>query len=168
MSKAKLPWEGFKGQLLPKKQLKAKTRSWDRVTWENYLQEEVESGRTESLLDDPWKIDEYETSYGNIAKESLDTGKLQAFKNQLGSLLSLLTEKEQRIIFLIFWKGLSQREIARSLKLHRRSVENSRDRALKKLGNAWIKEALQKINKKNDDQDKNPPKAGTKNRAITN
>ncbi|NRA46047.1 MAG: sigma-70 family RNA polymerase sigma factor [Oligoflexales bacterium] len=167
MSKTKFPWKGFKGQLLPTSQLKAKTKSWDRVTWENYLQEEVESGRTECLLDDPWKIDQYATSFGDIAKESIDVEKLQAFTKKLGAFLVQLTEKEQRIIFLIFWKGLSQREIASLLKLNRSTIKNTRDRAFRKLGNAWIKEMLQKKGQDGEKQSINPPKLKRKNSSVT-
>ncbi|MFK7827876.1 MAG: sigma factor-like helix-turn-helix DNA-binding protein [Oligoflexales bacterium] len=164
MSQTKSPRQDLEGGFLSKKQLKVMTKSWDQGTWDHYLQEEVESGRTESLLDDPWKIDEYETGYGDIAKESMGEEKILAFKKKLGSLLRLLSEKEQRIIFLIFWKGLSQREIARVLKLSRGSVENTRNRAFQKLGSAWIKEMLQKEGNKDEEQKKTLRSWNEKNR----
>jgi RNA polymerase sigma factor (sigma-70 family) len=47
--------------------------------------------------------------------------------------LQVLTEREQEVIFCLFYDQISERETARKLNLSRSSVRTYRDRALRKL-----------------------------------
>lgn len=129
------PWLDNKGNILNDTDLKKASCSWDQNTWEDYLLY-IDCPRSESLLDDSF--------YGNLC----ETTQIQ-YEEDINSrdkiivqeAINNLTEKQQKIIFYIFWEGLTIREIALRMNISGAAVQKIKNRAVNSL-----KEQIEGVN----------------------
>ena len=126
------PWLNKKGFFKNDYQLKKISQKWDEKTWEDYLSS-LEPEQSESLIS-PYRYDilkeEFPFPWYEIRPDSKRTKNL---KKPLHNALHWLSEKQLKIIFFIFFKGLSVRETALRMNISPTGVENLKTRALNSL-----------------------------------
>lgn len=111
--------------------LRAKSKKWAPREWEDYLQT-LEIKRSENLIHP--KNYEKLRNKNLFLQESLDKCKERSsLLSQLKRALNKLTFKQKTVIKMIFWEGLSEREIADKLCLSTSSVRDRKVQALQKL-----------------------------------
>jgi RNA polymerase sigma factor (sigma-70 family) len=120
------PWLDDKGRILNDKELKEISMDWTHETWESYLSY-IEIPRSESLIEEFHFDSIAETNH--IFDDLPDTNR----NKKLHSAIKKLTKKQQKIIFLIFFEGLSVREIALRMNISHGSVHDLKIRALNSL-----------------------------------
>ncbi len=121
------PWLNKKGQPISDSQLKIISRSWDRDTWEKYLSSLETPGKEILIRPRNYKrLRERNHIYENFPGFSITSGKLK-------NALHRLTKKQQKIIFLFFFEGLSHRKIALRMNISHSCVLKMKHRALKSL-----------------------------------
>ena len=126
------PWLNKKRFLKNDYQLKKISKDWDEKTWEDYLSS-LESERSESLID-PDLYDLLKEEFPCPKYEFIpDSRRTKKLKKLLKNALHRLSEKQQKIIFFIFFEGLSTRETALKMNISHTGVLKLRDRALNSL-----------------------------------
>lgn len=130
----KKPWLDRKGCERPVEELKRISLSWNKKTWESYLQWK-ESPQNEVILQNPLSVEDL--SVGDF------TGMLFGFSEQsdypvLGRIvvqqtINKLTQRQKKIIKMRFWEGKNICEISRELGVSRRSIRVSMDQGLSKM-----------------------------------
>jgi len=84
-----------------------------------YLESELEDGAYENILDD-------------VSMEERIIGQ-EYLRDVLLNAIRSLNDKEQKVIYMIFWEGKNQVEVARELGLNAWDVSRICDRALSKM-----------------------------------
>ncbi len=120
------PWLDDKGRILNDKKLKEISRDWSQEIWESYLLY-IDIPRKESLIE--------EFQFDSVAEKTHIFENLPETKRDedLHSAIKKLTKKQQKIIFLIFFEGLTVRDIALRMNISHQSVHDLKVRALNSL-----------------------------------
>jgi RNA polymerase sigma factor (sigma-70 family) len=128
------PWLQINGKHTPEDHLKILTSSWDTNTWEHYLKwfEDQNGQRAESIL----PLRQYDGACETQRESIFVYGQSSAddeLKQTISKYLMKLTERQRRVIELIFWEGRSERFVAKTLSISQPSVQRLRKRALNKI-----------------------------------
>ena len=138
----KKPWLDENGKMLKEDELKNQCNQWSPEVWEEYLSTiEVEQG--EYLFDNP--IDSENLSgekQKEFYKNLFEQKELPQFKKVICDSMKVLSAKQQKVIFLIFWKNQTLSAVASQLNINKTSVMKLRDRALNQLGKSIVKAAV--------------------------
>lgn len=132
MKLVKKPWLNSQGKPLSKDELKQVSKTWDMATWEEYLktldvpQRETTTAKFDRLL----KI--YENSTAYTLPEVTDEEEGPQTK-RLHWAMSLLTQRQQSVLDLIFWQGYSIQETAEKLGITKSAAQSCEEKALKQL-----------------------------------
>ncbi len=125
------PWRDKDGKLLGDGAIKQISKSWDTETWEEYLVATVDVERApEELIFTEFERLLEETSQGLWAGP-LYIPKLVRLR--LNQAIRSLTKKQMEVIWLIYWHELSQREIAKKLKISVQTVNGNKFISLNKI-----------------------------------
>lgn len=123
-----MPWLDVHGRELPIDVLRLESQSWNLATWEAYLGT-IEQPIRETLLSAANYSLALEIQTQTIF-ESLHWANSSArLPNPMIS-LNDFSQKQRRIIELIFWKDKSERDTAKILGLSRSSVKTTKKRVL--------------------------------------
>lgn len=130
----KAPWLQTNGQHTPDEHLKMLTPSWSAATWEKYLKwyEDLEGQRAESVVP-PKKYDDICNNLEESIFVYAESSSNQDLRELVGEYLKSLSNKQQLVLNMIFWKGRSERYVAKSLKMDPASVHRTKIRALNKI-----------------------------------
>lgn len=120
------PWLDDKGRIFNDKELKEISKDWTQETWESYLSY-IEIPRNESLIEEFHFDSIAETNH--IFDDLPETNR----NKKLHSAIKKLTQKQQKIIFLFFFKGISTRDIALKMEISHVAVIKIKNRALNSL-----------------------------------
>lgn len=120
------PWLDDKGRIFNDKELKEISKDWTQETWESYLSY-IEIPRNESLIE--------EFHFDSIAETNHIFDDLPETKRdkKIHSAIKKLTKKQQKIIFLFFFEGISTRDIALKMEISHVAVIKIKNRALNSL-----------------------------------
>ncbi|MBT4762901.1 MAG: sigma-70 family RNA polymerase sigma factor [Bdellovibrionaceae bacterium] len=141
--KTKKPWVKENGKPLDDKELEVNCNQWSPEIWEDYLST-FEKKQDELLFDNPINAEEYSQDYHNQFYKNIFTEKdLPQLKKITSALMRELSDKQQLILYSIFWKEQKLSEIAEYLNLHKSSVLKIRDRALKQLAKKLVSHVAQ-------------------------
>lgn len=131
------PWLDENGKLVSDETLKKISKTWDANIWELFLQQTVDIERSpnEVQMHGYEKLLE-EVSHG-IRWPSCSVP--QHVVRQINLAVKALAPQQKKIIELIFWKSMSERQVAEKLKIFQPNVNDSKKISLNK-----IKEFLEK------------------------
>ncbi len=112
--------------------LRRKSKKWSPQEWESYLKA-IEVERSESLIS-PKKHEKLQKK-DNLFLWSDDVSeeKSDEFKVLAKKALNQLTFKQRTVIKMIFWDGLSEKEISKKLCLSTSSVRDRKAQGLQKV-----------------------------------
>lgn len=131
MGSKHLPWLDGRGNLLNNEELKTVSKNWDQHTWEGFL--DCQDGTCSESMISPNRYDRIaenlECSIFDPAADENET----SLTPDVSFLMRLLTRRQRKVIQMIFWHNLTEREIARRLKISRVSVQVLKRRSLEKL-----------------------------------
>jgi RNA polymerase sigma factor (sigma-70 family) len=139
------PWLDADGNVYPDTKLMELKRSWTLSTWEEFLRTEVDVSRQEVLLHSPDYIENCSRGFTEMVGEMDTEDQYPRLRMQINRYLKRLSNKEQQVLNAIFWEGKSQRELAKKYKVSRTAINNTRDRALKKLGTFFVESLSARI-----------------------
>ena len=138
------PWLDKNGKLIADRYLKEISKNWDTETWERFLVVTVEGNKSyqrESLI----SAYAYDCALDEMSQtiwECMDSPEPKDICELTRRLCrDHLTPKQQQVIRLIYWEGLSLSEIARMLMLDRSTVEGHKVAALNKIKFLYEKKA---------------------------
>ncbi len=138
MTKLQKPWHDDQGQLLTGKALFEAKKKWKPMDWEGYLREavdkplrEVPAGGAQELAQLSDRASEEYCDFLEVENRSFLTKKIEQS-------LTKLSAAEKEVLYALFWEGVSQRELAKSLNLHRLTVRTYQKRALEKVARHLI------------------------------
>ena len=141
MTKQRKQWLDEKGQLLKGQELYEAKKSWKASDWEGYLKDSVEKPLREIPVGGPDEIallsDRASEGYADL----LEVEKSSFLSKKIEQGMKILTEREREVLYALFWEGLSQRGLAKSLELNRATVVVYQKRALEKLARYLIETA---------------------------
>ncbi len=112
------------------KRIKKESQTWTKEKWEDYLSS-LEVERTESLID-PFKLEEFkeEDSLFHFEKDEGDhLEDVVSLKRALKS----LTFKQKSVIQMVFYEGLTEREISKKLNISSSAVNKRKRKAIQSL-----------------------------------
>lgn len=124
------PWLDVHGRELPDEVLKIESKSWSEKTWAEYLKT-IETPIAESLTSA--SCFQAALDGGNRINNFIATAASRTTQGKVHSALQQLTRKQRSIIQMTFWSGMSEREIAASLRISRSSVKTTKKRTLRKM-----------------------------------
>ena len=140
-NKKQSPWRDEKGNLLSIEKIKILSKGWNRTTWEQYLRDTVNIRHKELNLNNARTVENYSIeqhkNFYNIPR--VDLKRNPKLKKEMKAMVNTLPNREQTIITMIYWNGLSIREVARRLNRPRSSVRRWHEGALKYLGNEILR-----------------------------
>lgn len=141
-NQAKRPWTNEQGKDLAKDELKELCSGWDTSTWENYLSaEEVE--QKELLLDDPAQSENFsQEKHDHFIESHFDQKEFPNLKKKMCSLIRELSDKQQTVIYKIFWENKCLTTIAEEMNVNKTSVMKLRDRGLHQLAKKLLQTTL--------------------------
>lgn len=130
--KSTKPWLDHRGRELSKEQLQEISKTWDLKTWKRYgdsleTQSEGKNLKTSEFR----KLSEQQTK--NIFSINGETSASLEMSQRITDALKVLTERQRKVIDLIFYSGMSIGEVAKELKLSRPTVSEHKKQALFKL-----------------------------------
>lgn len=141
------PWLNTAGGLLSDSKLKEVSKSWSQDDWNKFLDETVDVGcdyQSELL-----QAEEYAQKIENMTEtiwEATDSHSLQQISKHLRELCrDHLTPRQQQIIRLYYWDGISERTIAEVLDIGRSTVALQKRRSLNKLKTLLVKRYQTKV-----------------------
>ena len=130
------PWLAPAGVIHPDSELRKISKSWNADTWELFLVETVErssSYQREELI----KPGAYAAALDKLTESIWECSDSPADDDLATAIRRIirdhLTPRQQQIIRLIFWDGLSERAAAEVIGLQRSTVAVQKRRSLKKL-----------------------------------
>ena len=133
-SKTQKPWLDQHGKLYSDGALRTISQHWSTEIWESFLRETVDRPLREEPQT-PQQLDRF--SKEEICKFWLDLQPKDVSSNQkfmLGNLIRRkLTPRQQQVLRLIYWEGMSERAAAKVLGVDRSTVAASKKRSLRKL-----------------------------------
>ena len=147
MMKTNKPWRVENGDLRGNDELKEMATQWTASTWEAFLAdtemgENVESSpEDEVLFPYPSRDDIFSTE--NSLKDFISNLKIQYFPKLAKAFqkaISALSEGQYKIIYLTFWKGLNQTQIAAELGINQSRVSRQLVKSLSKMRTEILKE----------------------------
>lgn len=127
------PWLDIHGRALPDDVLKIESKSWSEKTWADYL-ETIETPMRETLASENIFNCALDKQCDNIFLNAQEACS-EALKKKIERCVLQLSKRQQQIVHMIFWKNLSEREIARLLGVTRPTVQVNKKRALRRLQN---------------------------------
>ncbi|MBT4761923.1 MAG: hypothetical protein HOO06_09525 [Bdellovibrionaceae bacterium] len=138
------PWLDDDGKELAEEKLHLVSRSWSPETWEEYLAT-IEKEQEEISFETPFGSENYsqekhEKFYKNIFKQK----DLPNIEKNICSILRELSNKQQAVIYLLFWEGKSLGEIGKKLRINKTSVMKLKSRALSYMAERIINATFQK------------------------
>ena len=130
------PWINDQGQIYPDKELMLISKHWNEETWEKFLVATVE--RSASYMRETVLTP---TTYAMILEEMSESiwawsesPKSADVSSRIRLLIrDHLTPRQQHVIRLTFWDGLSERKIGEILGISRTAVATYKSKSLKKL-----------------------------------
>lgn len=128
-------WLDCTGRHLGKERLKKVSRDWTPQDWEAYLSH-LETPLKESLF---WNFDSFMEAHGGAApsymfkEDSTGSSKRDDSVIRLRRAVKRLTPTQQKVVHLIFWNGLSERNAAKKMGLSRSSIQTHLSRAIGRL-----------------------------------
>ena len=130
------PWKYPDGRNVNFRDLKVRSKNWDSVTWEKYL-ETFEVRRRESFLKNEQFFD-HMYWYEPFDDECFESEEKYRFsrrqdRNFRKVLKCFLTKKEFEVIDLTYFKGIPRTEIAKKLGISTSSVGTRKRNAFKRL-----------------------------------
>lgn len=125
------PWQDSDGKILSSMEIKKVCKTWGPETWERYLNSVVEVELEETLFN---KGDGSEYVPEDCFTKFLEQAELPKYKAALKKSIQELTVKQQRVIFLVFWRNYSLSEVASCLGVTKATAQGLKARALQKLG----------------------------------
>ncbi len=134
--RSKWPWLDHNGVPFNDDQLKILSQYWNQKTWSSYL-EWVESPMRESQINhfvfDSMAEQMEESAFVTAAIRDAD----KELKAEIAGLLHQLTTKQRTVLQMIYWHGISEREIASKLGVSRLSVQAIKKRAFLKISTLY-------------------------------
>lgn len=130
------PWLDDNGALHTDVRLREISAKWDADTWEQFLKETVEGSssyqREELISKHSYNraLDEMTESIWDYGPSTSDQGLCETVKRYCRD---HLTPRQQHVVRLTFWEGLSERAIGEHLGVSRSTVMTQKRRALSKL-----------------------------------
>lgn len=112
-------------------------KNWTPADWENYLSE-IEVGLKEALISQVT----YQRCLENQTESLFALSEHDCpkeLRDMVRKAMQTLSANQNKIIKLVFWNRLSEREIATQMGISRSSVKTTKARALKKLKPLLIK-----------------------------
>ncbi len=131
VSKQNQPWLDERGNPLSDEQLKTVAKEWDQNKWDAYLHW-FEKPLSESQLhpiEYDRRAEKMEFNCFEFAQSCAD----DELKRKIQALMKDLPPNQRKIIELVFWGSLSERQIAFDLKISRSTVKKAKKRVLAKL-----------------------------------
>lgn len=130
------PWLDESGVVYPDAKLGELSKNWDADTWEQFLIETVE-GSSSYQREDLISLKAYDCALDEMTESIWDSSD-QATAGPLCDTVKRycrdhLTPRQQHVIRLTFWNGLSERTIGEQLGVSRSTVMTQKRRALSKL-----------------------------------
>lgn len=126
-----MPWLDCHGRTLSDPVLKFETKNWNEKTWEAYLKS-IETPIRETLISESVFNCLVDKQTGSIFLNSQEACS-EALREKIERSVLQLSKRQQQIVHMIFWKNLSEREIARILGITRPTVQVTKKRALQRL-----------------------------------
>lgn len=135
-TKNQKPWLDQRGRSLTIEQLKEISKSWTEKTWSKYL--DSLDGSVEGLQLGSSRKLKIKSEYlvKSIFDEYAQVNEPVAIQNKIQAMLSILTERQRKVIELTFFDGLSFEEAAAEMSLSKAVVYRHQLSALKKLRSA--------------------------------
>lgn len=129
-SKSLKPWLNEFGEELPISVLRQKSREWDKGTWNLYL-ESIEQNPKEKLVS-PARLNRESAKMRESLFAHAASGHTKN-SSEINQLLAGLTARQRQIIEMTYWQNMSQRKIAKALKLNQATVGEIKQSAIRKL-----------------------------------
>jgi RNA polymerase sigma factor (sigma-70 family) len=129
------PWLDALGRAVADERLKNLSQSWSKETWEAYLSQ-IEFPLREKPVRNLSRLAENQNEAApNYFYEEAPPSKIdyERLSKDLRRAMKVLTPTESKVIHLIFWRGLTERLVAKKMGIRRFSVQSYLKRALKKL-----------------------------------
>jgi hypothetical protein len=128
------PWFDSNGEVKSNSKLIGMSRDWDQATWDAFLDQTVDCGmREQQIADKAFELineSQTESIFGPSDCVELDrdlVARIHEIKR------NKLTLPQKRTIDAIFWVGLSERVIAKAMRVSRSTVLTLKARSLKKF-----------------------------------
>jgi len=137
--KPKKEWLDTKGQILEDKYLKLVAQHWGIDIWDKYLFETVEVPQREMVTRSQRVYENYadttdlEELIQDVAEGGSEVLGNDAFEKELRKAMSELTDNQEHVIYLTFWKNRRNKEIADYIGTTPESVRRLKIRALETL-----------------------------------
>lgn len=145
------PWNNSNGTRKSDSEIKLICQFWSASTWDRFLKETTEKSCIEKLADNSRS---FETSSEYIQISSLFSETTfedhEYFRPFIRAAMKRLTSRQYLILKMIFWENKTEYEVSKILNIARGAVNCSKNRALQKLKDGIISEALK--------QEVEPPK----------
>ena len=130
------PWIDAKGQRLDDSLLKVACRNWSSQDWEEYLST-LETNSGENILERGEDIEnlsqeKYEEALLAVSEE-LDEKQFPHLKRVFIQIMKQIPERQRKVLHYLFWEGLSVSATARRMGVSRPAIQQTRDRALKRV-----------------------------------
>ena len=136
------PWEIAPGKVASDAEIKKRSKTWSHRTWEAFLAATVEVAGSESVGEQFDLSDSCSNEQHEELQFIMETGEssMRGFiKEWLYEAIENLKARERRIIVCRYWHNMSDREIARKLKISKSTMRRMEEQARQKLGSELIK-----------------------------
>ena len=132
-NKTKEPWLDINGNLLSDEELKERSKAWAVDVWERFLSRTVDVAQREEIVS-PSSFERFSaidpsTLWDSAAAKAYPESHHRAVQKSLRN----LSNQQARIIRLVFWRGMSSREVAKNLGVCRSLVVRQKWNSLRKL-----------------------------------
>ena len=117
------------------------------------------------LFNRPTDLENYsEEEKKNFFENMFEVKEYPHFQAKMGALIKELSDKQQKVLYLIYWKNKTLTEIANISNTHKSSVLKIRDRALVQLGKKFVLSTATVLSDANKakKKDSNPVAPGNK------
>lgn len=129
------PWLDSKGNYRPDSEIEVLGQSWSAKIWDDYLKDVVESKSSyeDNTVYMPFMDTETILSASELLRYLQKIDEYKNLKKGFEVAMKDLPKKQQEVIRLIFWKKLSQKQVAKKLGILESSVAMTKKRALNGL-----------------------------------
>ena len=132
------PWLNKNGSQRTEGEIKELCKDWSMEEWESYLSD-TEPPARETTIFSPEIMDNYSAEeYANVAFAMASDEKYELLKTALRAAIKELTNKQQQTINMYYCDGLPVAEIARRMKVHRKTVDRTLASAVENLREKFI------------------------------
>lgn len=125
------PWQDDNGNLAQDSDLEVISKAWDIETWNRYLST-MDTSTLESILPSTTYLRLIEMQPDKISEIEPEINQSRR-KQKVREKVERLPMRQRKIVKLLFWEDLSEREVAKKLQISRSTVKTQKRRALEAI-----------------------------------